>query len=136
MASVGEGAADALQGEVRTLYGIIEELRQEYPSPAALRTLDMVVRELGQTHDNLKEALEHLEGRPIPSPGQQVLSELRVRAWLAGVDDLRVPPPPDELKEYMEPLDWAEIGIGIMLGGSALIAAVLALWVTIQHSVA
>jgi hypothetical protein len=136
MASVGEGAADALQSEVRTLYAIIDELRQKYPSPAALRTLDLVVRELGQTHDNLKEALERLEGRAVPAGGQQVLSELRVRAWLAGVDDLRVPPPPDELKEYMEPRDWAEIGIAIMLGGSALIAVVLALLVTIRHSVA
>jgi hypothetical protein len=136
MASVGEGTADALQAEVRTLYGIIDELRQKYPSPAALRTLELVVRELGSTQDNLKEALERLEGRPVPAGGQQVLSELQVRAWLAGVDDLRVPPSPDELKEYTEPLDWAEIGIAIMLGGSALIATVLALLVAIRHPVA
>jgi hypothetical protein len=135
MASVGEGAAVSIQGDVRTLYAIIDELRREHPSPAALRTIDLVVRELGRTQDNLKEALEHLEGHPIPTGGQQVLSELRVRALLAGVDDLRVPPPPDEVRRYTEPLDWAEMGIGIMLGLSALITTVLAVLVTIQHSV-
>jgi hypothetical protein len=135
MASLGEGAADAIQGDVRTLYAIIDELRREHPSPAALRTIEMVVRELGRTQDNLKEALEHLEGHPIPAGGQQVLSELRVRAWLAGVDDLRVPPPPDEVRRYTEPLDWAQIGIGIMLGLSALITTVLAVLVAVRHPV-
>lgn len=135
MASASASRADEPQAAVGALYAIIDELRQKYPSPAAIKALDMVVRELGQTQDNLKEALARLEGRPLPTVGQQVLSELRLRAWLAGVDDLRIPPPPDELKRQAEWFDWGEIGIAVMLGGSALITIVLALVVTIQHSV-
>jgi hypothetical protein len=136
MASLSGRPSEALQPDARTLYSIIDELRQEHSSPAAIRTLDMVVRELGETHDNLREALEHLQGQPIPPGGRRVLNELKVRAWLAGVDDLRVPPPPDEVRRTMEPIDWAAMGIAIILGGSALIAAVLAILVTISHSTA
>ena len=42
----------------------------------------------------------------------------------------------DELKEHAEPLDWAEIGIAVMLGGSALVTFVLAMLVVIRHPVA
>lgn len=48
--------ADERQAEVGALYTIIDELRQKYPSPAAIKALDMVVRELGHTQDNLNEA--------------------------------------------------------------------------------
>lgn len=73
---------------------------------------------------------------PAASDRRQAGAErAALRAWLAGVDDLRIPPPPDELKRHTESLDWAEAGIAVMLGGSALIAMVLALVVTFQHSV-
>jgi hypothetical protein len=134
MASAGPSAAWSVRDDVRTLYAIIEELRQKYTSPAATRALDIVLRELGQTHDNLKEALERVEGRPLPAAAQPVLSELKVWAWLAGVDDLRTPPPPDESRGQAEPLDWGDLGIGITLGLSALVAFILALLVTIRHT--
>jgi hypothetical protein len=118
-----------------SLYAIIDQLRREHPSGSAIRTLDMVVRELGYTQDNLREALAHLEKTPLPPGGERVLSELKLRAWLAGVDNLRTPVPPEELRASLPPLDWAEIGIAIMLGGSALIVFVLGLWVTIRHPV-
>src|SRR2546430_1244928 len=110
MASVGEGAAVSIQGDVRTLYAIIDELRREHSSPAALRTIDLVVRELGRTQDNLKEALEHLEGHPIPTGGQQVLSELRVRALLAAAAPLPGSPPPPEGRPRPGPPDRAGRG--------------------------
>jgi len=118
-----------------SLYAIIDHLRREHQSGSAIRTLDMVVRELGYTQDNLREALAHLEKTPLPPGGERVLSELKLRAWLAGVDNLRTPVPPEELTASLPPLDWAEIGIAIMLGGSALIVFVLSLWVTIRHPV-
>jgi hypothetical protein len=118
-----------------TLYEIIDQLRREHPSPAASRTLDMVVRELGRTQDNLREALDRLERTPLPPGGEKVLSELKVRAWLEGVDDLRVPLPPEEMEIYLEPVDKGEVGIAVMLAVSALLVFGLSLLVTIQHSV-
>jgi hypothetical protein len=118
-----------------TLYEIIDQLRREYPSPAASKTLDMVVRELGRTQDNLREAVDRLQSTPLPLGAEKVLSELKLRAWLAGVDDLRVPLPPEEMEAYLEPVDKGEVGIAIMLAVSALLLFGLSLVVTIQHSV-
>ena len=52
------------------LYDIIAELRRENQTPSAARTLDMVVVELGQTRDNLRLALIHLEERAVPTGGR------------------------------------------------------------------
>ena len=63
-----------------TLYDIISELRRKHQTPAAAKTLDLVVSELGQTRDNLRLALSRLEERPIPTGGRAVLEELAARA--------------------------------------------------------
>ena len=118
-----------------TLYEIIDQLRHEHPSAGASRTLDMVVRELGRTQDNLREALDVLQRTPLPPAGEEVLKELQLRAWLAGVDDLRVPLPPEEMEAYLEPISKGDVGIAIMLAASALLAFGLSLLVTIQHPV-
>jgi hypothetical protein len=110
-----------------TLYEIIDDLRREHPTPSASRTLDMVVAELGATQDNLREALKRLEGRPVPTGGQQSLEELQSRALAAGVDDLHVPRPKEELEANMEPIDESQIGIAVLLGGTAAVAVILAL---------
>src|SRR5436305_8424539 len=97
-----------------TLYDIIAELRREHPGPDASRTLDMVVTELGRTRDNLRHALEALEGKPLPSGGKQVLEELAVRARRADIFDLDYGPPPPLPGELVtEPLDEGQIGIGL-----------------------
>lgn len=110
-----------------TLYDIIAELRREHPTPSASKTLDMVVSELGETRDNLSRALARLEARPVPPGGKPVLEELAARARAEGVDDYEVPLTPDELRASYERLDRAQIGIGIMLGATALLIAALGL---------
>lgn len=110
-----------------TLYDIIAELRREHPTPSASKTLDMVVSELGETRDNLRRALARLEGKPVPPGGKPVLEELAARAGAEGVDDYEVPLTPDELRASYERLDRAQIGIGIMLGATALLIAGLGL---------
>src|SRR5438067_9248890 len=88
-----------------TLYDIISELRRENPTPSASKTLDLVVAELGQTRDNLRLALDRLDGRPVPAGGKTVLAELASRARAEGVDDNEVPLSPDELRGSYEPVD-------------------------------
>jgi hypothetical protein len=110
-----------------TLYDIISELRREHPTPSASRTLDLVVVELGETRDNLRRALARLEDRPVPAGGRAVVDELAQRARAEGVDDTDVPLSPDELRASYEPLDPSQVGIAVLLGGSALIVVVLAL---------
>jgi hypothetical protein len=102
-----------------TLYDIISELRRENPTPSASRTLDLVVAELGQTRDNLKEALRRLENRPVPAGGKAVLEQLEARARAEWVDDDEVPLSPDELRASYEPVDGSQIGIALLLGASA-----------------
>lgn len=104
-----------------TLYDIISELRRENPTPSASRTLDLVVAELGQTRDNLKEALRRLENRPVPAGGKAVLGQLEARATAEGVDDDEVPLSPDELCASYEPVDGSQIGIALLLGASAVL---------------
>jgi hypothetical protein len=109
-----------------TLYDIIAELRREHPTPSAARTLDMVVAELGQTRDNLRTALDHLEEKPVPAGGKAILDELAARARIEGVDDHEVPLSPDELKASQEPVDGSQVGIAVLLGGSAVLVTGLA----------
>jgi len=109
-----------------TLYDIIAELRREHPTPAASKTLDLVVAELGETRDNLKAALGRLEDRALPTGGEAVLEELAQRAHIEGVDDYEVPLSPDELRASYEPVDTSQVGIAVVLGGSALVVVGLA----------
>jgi hypothetical protein len=110
-----------------TLYDIIAELRREHPTPAASKTLDMVVAELGRTRDNLGQALADLGSKPIPTGGGQVLDELETRARIEGIDDLQVPLSPDELRDSYEPVDASQVGIALLLGGSAVLVFGLAI---------
>jgi hypothetical protein len=106
-----------------TLYDIISELRRENPTPSASKTLDLVVSELGETRDNLRRALDRLDDRPVPAGGKSVLEELATRAHAEGVDDYEVPLSPDELRASYEPVDASQVGIAVLLGGSALVVA-------------
>jgi hypothetical protein len=108
-----------------SLYGIIADLRRENASASASRTLDMIVAELGRTNDNLRAAVANLDGRPIPAGGKPVLEELMLRASVEDVDDLERPPAPDEVPPP-EPVDQSQIGIAVLLGGSALVVVLLA----------
>jgi hypothetical protein len=108
------------------LYEIIDELRREYSTPSASKTLDMVASELGRTQDNLREALAHLEQRPVPAGGTPVLEELAARARAEGVDQLRVPLSRDEVRMNTEPVTRAQIGIAVLLGGTAVLSVLLA----------
>jgi hypothetical protein len=110
-----------------TLYDIIAELRREHPNPAASKTLDLVVSELGQTRDNLRLALAHVEERAAPPGGKEVLDELAARAQAEGLFDVTVPLSPDELRASQEALEPSEIGIAVLLGGSAVLVAGLAI---------
>jgi len=63
----------------------------------------------------------------VPTGGRQVLEELEARALAAGVDDLKVPLPKEELEAGREPIDESQIGIAVLLGGTAAVAVILAL---------
>jgi len=113
------------------LYDIISELRREHQTPAAAKTLDMVVVELGQTRDNLRLALVRLEERAVPTGGRAVLDELSSRARQEGVDDNAVPLTSEERQAGAEDVDGSQVGIALLLGGSAAVAVILALAVTV-----
>ncbi len=108
-----------------SLYGVIADLRREHPTPGAMQTLDLVVAELGQTRDNLKEAVANVEGKALPPGGKPVLDELVQRAREEGVYDLDYGPDPYD-KPPPEPLDEATAGIGALLAISSLAAMALA----------
>ena len=108
-----------------SLYGIIADLRRERPTPAATETLDMVVAELGRTRDNLKEAIDHLESRPLPAGGKPVLEELATRARSEGLYDVDYGPDPYDTPP-LEPLDEGTAGIGALLVVSSLVGVALA----------
>ncbi len=108
-----------------SLYGIVADLRREHPTPAAMQTLDMVVGELGETRDNLKEAVANLEGKALPPGGKPVLDELVERARQEGVYDLDYGPDPYD-KPPPEPLDEATAGIGAILAISSVVGIALA----------
>jgi len=111
-----------------SLYGIVADLRREHPTPSAAKTLDMLVSELGQTRDNLRLAIANLDAKPIPSGGKAVLEELEQRAQAEGVDDIERPPAPGEEPD-LEPIDESQVGIAVLLGGTALLGAGLAILV-------
>ena len=108
-----------------TLYDIIADLRRQHQTPAATETLDLVVAELGRTRDNLKDALQAVNARPIPPGGKPILDELSTRARAAGIDDLDYGPDPFG-KPPPEPLDEATAGIGALLAISSLVGMALA----------
>ena len=107
------------------LYGIIADLRREHPTTTAMQTLDMVTAELGRTRDNLKEAIEHLDGKPLPAGGKEVLEELVERSRAEGVYDLDYGPDPYD-KPVPEPLDDGTAGIGALLAITSLVGVALA----------
>ena len=109
-----------------TLYDVIADLRREHPTAAATETLDMVVTELGRTHDNLKSALQALSSKPVSAAGKPILDELQARARAAGIDDLDYGPDPFG-KPPPEALDEATAGIGALLAISALAGTALAI---------
>ena len=109
-----------------SLYGIIADLRREHPTPAAMQTLDLVVSELGQTRDNLKEAVANLDGKALPAGGKPVVDELVQRAREAGVDDLDYGPDPYD-RPPTEALDEGTAGIGALLAVSSILGIALAL---------
>lgn len=108
-----------------SLYGIVADLRREHPTPAAMQTLDMVVAELGETRDNLKEAVGNLGGKSLPPGGKPVLDELVERARQEGLYDLDYGPDPYD-KPPPEPLDEATAGIGAILAISSVVGIALA----------
>jgi hypothetical protein len=107
------------------LYGIIADLRREHPTTGAMQTLDMVTAELGRTRDNLKEAVQSLDGKALPPGGKQTLDELVQRARADGVYDLDYGPDPYD-KPVPEPLDEGTAGIGAVLAISSLVGVALA----------
>lgn len=117
------------------LYGIIADLRREHPTTPAMQTLDMVTAELGRTRDNLKDAVAHLDGKPLPSGGKQVLEELVQRSRAEGVYDLDYGPDPYD-KPVPEPLDEGTAGIGALLAITSLVGVGLAVVAVIVGVVA
>jgi hypothetical protein len=113
-----------------SLYGIVADLRREHPTPGATETLDMVVAELGKTRDNLKEAVDHLDGKPLPPGGKQVLEALVERAREEGVYDLDYGPDPYD-RPAPEPLDEGTAGIGALLAIFSILGVVLAIVVVV-----
>jgi hypothetical protein len=108
VASLGAWGIDDVQAGTRTLYEIIDELPREHRSPAAVKTLDTVVQELGRTEENLDDALERLERRPIPVGGKQVLNELKVRAgWPAWITSASRPRPRSSQWRHSTGASWA-----------------------------
>lgn len=85
----------------------------------------MVVAELGKTRDNLKEAIDHLDGKPLPPGGKQVLEQLVERSREEGVYDLDYGPDPYD-RPPLEPLDEGTAGIGALLALFSVIGVGLA----------
>lgn len=108
-----------------SLYGIIADLRRENPTPAAMQTLDAVVAELGETRDNLMDAVAKLEGKALPPGGKPVLDQLVQRAKAEGFYDLDYGPDPYD-KPPPEPLDEGTAGIGALLAISSIASVALA----------
>jgi hypothetical protein len=109
-----------------TLYEVIAQMRREHPTPSASRALDMVSAELGRTHENLRKAISNLEQRPLPANGQQVLDDLLARAEREDVADIDMGPAPGD-RPPSEPLDEGTLGVGLLMGGTALVAMLLLL---------
>jgi hypothetical protein len=123
-----------------TLYDIIADLRREHGTETASKTLDLVMIELGQTRDNLRQALARIDPKEVPPGGDKVLRELEDRAHREHLDNLTYPKV--EMKGFqppMEPVDEGSFGIAMLLGASSLalialsVAAVVAGLNSIYH---
>lgn len=115
------------------LYQLIADLRTEYQTQAAVRTLDLVVSELGETRDNLGRALARIEPRAVPAGGRPVLDELADRARMLGLDRLETPVSDAERRAGQERVDGSQVGIALLLGGSALVPLVLVVVVIVAQ---
>lgn len=107
------------------LYEIIAELRHENQTPAATRTLDLVTERLGETQDNLRQALGRIPSTAIPYGGQPVLEELLARAQAEHVDNLSTGYSKTELAAATEAVDSSQTGIALVMGGLAVLSIVL-----------
>jgi hypothetical protein len=113
------------------LYDVIGDLRREYSTLSASRTLDLVTAELGRTQDNLSDALTRIDQRALSAGGRLVLQELKARATAKGVANLRVPLSHEEEKQEKMRVKASskpspgELGIAVALGGSTLLGLVL-----------
>ena len=110
-----------------TIYDLIAQARRENQTPAASRTLDMLVVELGNTRDNLRDAIRNVKRRPLPADGERVLDRLLWRAERERIDDLDYAPAPRDGGAAAVPLDDGTAGIGALLAGIALLALALTL---------
>jgi len=108
-----------------SLYGILADVRREHQDQATSKTLDILIKELGHSRDNLRDALANLDGKQLPPKGKEVLGEVLARAEREGVDDLDYPPAPRGPAIY-EPLEEGEAGIGALLAISSLVVFALA----------
>lgn len=90
-----------------------------------MQTLDMVTAELGRTRDNLREAINNLEGKALPPGGKPIVEELVQRARTDGFYDLDYGPDPYD-KPVPEPLDEGTAGIGAVLAISSIVGVALA----------
>lgn len=113
------------------LYEIIAELRHENQTPAATRTLDLVTERLGQTRDNLREALGGIPSTAIPYGGQPVLEELLSRAEAEHVDNLTMGHSQAEIAAAREAVDASQVGIALVMGGLAVLAVILVVFAAI-----
>jgi len=113
------------------LYGIIADLRREHPTPDAMQTLDLVVTELGQTRDNLKEAVANLDSKALPPGGKQIVDELVTKARADGLYDLDYGPDPYD-KPPTESLDEATAGIGALLAIFSIVGMALAVVAVVE----
>ncbi len=107
------------------LYEIIAELRHENQTPAATRTLDLVTERLGETQDNLRQALSRIPSTGIPFGGQPVLEELLARAEADHVDNLTTGYSQTELAAATEVVDSSQAGIALVMGGLAVLSIIL-----------
>ena len=85
----------------------------------------MLVGELGRTRDNLKEAIDNLDGKPLPPGGKPVLEEMVQRARAESVYDLDYGPDPYD-RPVPEALDEATAGIGALMAISSLVGIAFA----------
>ena len=114
-----------------TLYDLIADVRREHPSSGAARTLDLLTAELGNTRDNLREAIARLDQHQLPPGGETILGEVTGKAFLEGLTDLHTPFAKEELRRLQEPVDESQLGIALLLGGSALVGLALVVLVVV-----
>lgn len=110
-----------------TLYDLIADLRREHPSEGTAKTLDLVMIELGQTRDNLRDAIRNLQGQPLPAGGAELVKELEERARRSRLDNLQFAPV--EMRGFrppLEPVDDGMAGVAVLLGLTSVVLVALA----------